>query len=80
MEKEIGSKVIGQEEAVAKISKAVKRGRLGIKDKNKPTTFILLGGSGTGKCVCGDTEIIVRNKTNGEINTIKIKNIIPDTE
>jgi ATP-dependent Clp protease ATP-binding subunit ClpC len=80
MEKEIGSKVIGQEEAVVKISKAVKRGRLGIKDKNKPTVMILLGGSGTGKCICGDTEIIVRNKTNGEINTIKIKNIIPDTE
>jgi len=80
MEKELMGKVIGQDDAVVKISKAIKRGRLGIKDKGKPSSFIFLGGSGTGKCICGDTEIIVRNKINGEVNTIKIKNIIPDTE
>ncbi len=55
MEKELSSKVIGQDEAVSKLSKAIKRGRLGIKDKNKPTTFILLGGSGTGKTLITKT-------------------------
>jgi hypothetical protein len=65
---------------VIKIARAIKRGRLGFKDKGKPSSFIFLGGSGTGKCICGDTEIIVRNKINGEVNAIKIKNIIPDTE
>jgi len=32
-----------------------------------------------GKCISGDTEIIVRNKITGEIKTIKIENIITDT-
>jgi ATP-dependent Clp protease ATP-binding subunit ClpC len=44
------SKVIGQDEAVKKISKAIKRNRLGIKDPNKPIgSFIFLGSTGVGK-------------------------------
>ena len=42
--------VIGQEEAVTKISKAIRRNRVGIKDPNKPIgSFIFLGSTGVGK-------------------------------
>lgn len=46
----LSSKVIGQEEAVMKITKAIRRNRMGIKDPNKPIgSFIFLGSTGTGK-------------------------------
>lgn len=46
----ITGKVIGQDEAVAKIIKAIQRGRVGMKDPNKPTLVaMLIGNSGTGK-------------------------------
>jgi ATP-dependent Clp protease ATP-binding subunit ClpC len=68
------------DDAVSKVVKAIKRNRLGIKDKSKPiASFIFLGPTGVGKCICGDTEITVRNKVTGEIKTINIKNIVPDT-
>jgi ATP-dependent Clp protease ATP-binding subunit ClpC len=76
----LSSKVIGQSEAVSKIAKSIRRNRLGIKDPSKPIgSFIFLGSTGVGKCIIGDTEIIVRNKITGEIKTIKIENIITDT-
>jgi ATP-dependent Clp protease ATP-binding subunit ClpC len=50
LEVNIGSKVIGQSEAVSKISKAIRRNRLGIKDPNRPIgSFIFLGSTGVGK-------------------------------
>jgi ATP-dependent Clp protease ATP-binding subunit ClpC len=50
LESTIGSKVIGQSEAVSKISKAIRRNRLGIKDPNRPIgSFIFLGSTGVGK-------------------------------
>ena len=50
MEKDLTGKVIGQDEAVHKIAKAVKRNRVGIKKKNKPIgSFIFLGPTGVGK-------------------------------
>jgi ATP-dependent Clp protease ATP-binding subunit ClpC len=80
LDKELMGKVIGQDDAVSKVVKAIKRNRIGIKDKNKPVgSFIFLGPTGVGKCICGDTEIIIRNKVTGEIKTINIKNIVPDT-
>ncbi len=46
----IKGKVIGQDEAVAKISKAIQRNRAGLKDPNKPIgSFIFLGQTGVGK-------------------------------
>ena len=46
----LNSKVIGQEEAVKKITKAIRRNRMGIKDPNKPIgSFIFLGSTGVGK-------------------------------
>jgi len=80
LEETLNNLVIGQQEAVGKISKAIRRNRVGIKDPNKPIgSFIFLGSTGIGKCICGDTEIIVRNKVTGEIQTIQIKNIVSDT-
>ena len=46
----LSSKVVGQEEAVLKITKAIRRNRMGIKDPNKPIgSFIFLGSTGVGK-------------------------------
>jgi len=46
----IKNNVIGQDEAVAKVSKAIQRNRAGLKDPNKPIgSFIFLGQTGVGK-------------------------------
>ncbi len=46
----IKGKVIGQDEAVAMVSKAIQRNRAGLKDPNKPIgSFIFLGQTGVGK-------------------------------
>jgi len=50
MDKEIKVKVIGQDEAIEKITKAIKRNRVGIKNQNKPIgSFMFLGPTGVGK-------------------------------
>ena len=50
MAEELESRVIGQEEAVKKVVKAIQRNRAGLKDPNKPIgSFIFLGPTGVGK-------------------------------
>jgi ATP-dependent Clp protease ATP-binding subunit ClpC len=50
LEDELSGKVIGQNSAVSKIAKSIRRNRLGIKDPNKPIgSFIFLGSTGIGK-------------------------------
>lgn len=50
MEQELGGSVIGQDEAIKKVVKAIRRNRAGLKDPNKPIgTFIFLGPTGVGK-------------------------------
>ena len=50
LDKELIGKVIGQDAAVIKIAKSIKRNRLGIKDPNRPIgSFIFLGSTGVGK-------------------------------
>lgn len=50
LDKELIGKVIGQDDAVIKIVKSIKRNRLGIKDPNRPIgSFIFLGSTGVGK-------------------------------
>lgn len=50
LESILKSKVVGQDEAVDKISKAILRNRLGMKDPNRPIgSFIFLGPTGVGK-------------------------------
>jgi len=47
---EIKRKVIGQDEAITKVVKAIQRNRAGLKDPNKPIgTFVFLGPTGVGK-------------------------------
>ena len=50
LESSLNTLVIGQSEAVSRISKSIRRNRLGIKDPNKPIgSFIFLGSTGVGK-------------------------------
>ncbi len=50
MEEELHRRVIGQNEAVEAVAKAIRRGRAGIKDPNRPMgSFIFLGPTGVGK-------------------------------
>lgn len=50
LESILHKRVIGQEEAVSAVSKAVKRGRVGLKDPNRPIgSFLFLGPTGVGK-------------------------------
>nr|WP_320000300.1 ATP-dependent Clp protease ATP-binding subunit [uncultured Draconibacterium sp.] len=50
MGKDLKGKVIGQDEAIVKIVKAIQRNRAGLKDPNRPIgTFIFLGPTGVGK-------------------------------
>lgn len=70
LDKELMGKIIGQDSAVAKVVKAIKRNRIGIKDKNKPIgSFIFLGPTGVGKTmlakllaehVFGDEEALIK--------------------
>ena len=53
MEERITKRVVGQEEAVEKLSKAIRRSRVGLRDPKKPIgSFLFLGASG-----CGKTEL-----------------------
>ena len=50
MAEELKKVIIGQNEAIDKISKAIRRNRIGLKDPNKPIgSFIFLGPTGVGK-------------------------------
>lgn len=50
MEGYLKEKIIGQDEAIEKISKAIRRARAGIKDPNRPIgSFVFLGPTGVGK-------------------------------
>lgn len=50
MAEELNNKVIGQEEAIKKLTKAIQRTRVGLKDPKKPIgSFIFLGPTGVGK-------------------------------
>lgn len=50
LEQTLHKRVVGQEEAVTAVAKAVKRGRVGLKDPNRPTgSFLFLGPTGVGK-------------------------------
>ena len=50
MENILHGRVVGQDEAVVAVSKAIRRGRIGLKDPKRPTgSFIFLGPTGVGK-------------------------------
>ncbi|RMF91892.1 MAG: AAA family ATPase, partial [Nitrospinota bacterium] len=50
MEEELHKRVVGQDEAITAVTRAIRRARAGLKDPNKPTgTFLFLGPTGVGK-------------------------------
>ncbi len=50
LESVLRRRVVGQQEAVTAVAKAIKRGRVGLKDPNRPTgSFLFLGPTGVGK-------------------------------
>ena len=71
LDKNISGKVIGQEEAVKKVVKAIQRNRAGIKDPNKPIgSFIFLGQTGVGKTQLA--KILSSELFNGSESLIRI--------
>ncbi|MBQ6991908.1 MAG: ATP-dependent Clp protease ATP-binding subunit [Clostridia bacterium] len=70
LEKTLHERVIGQSEAVTSVAKAIKRGRVGLKDPNRPIgSFMFLGPTGVGKTelskalaetLFGDEDSIIR--------------------
>ncbi|MCR4925359.1 MAG: ATP-dependent Clp protease ATP-binding subunit, partial [Clostridiales bacterium] len=50
MEEELHKRIVGQDEAVTAVAKAIRRGRVGLKDPKRPIgSFIFLGPTGVGK-------------------------------
>lgn len=70
LERELGEKVIGQDEAVRAVARAVRRGRAGLKNPHRPIgSFIFLGPTGVGKTelckvlaknIFGSEEMLIR--------------------
>ena len=70
LEKNLHQRVIGQNEAVEAVAKAIRRGRVGLKDPKRPIgSFLFLGPTGVGKtelskalaeCLFGDENSIIR--------------------
>ena len=70
LEKNLHKRVIGQNEAVEAVAKAIRRGRVGLKDPKRPIgSFLFLGPTGVGKtelskalaeCLFGDENAIIR--------------------
>ena len=55
LEDRLKEHIIGQDEAVAAVAAAIRRGRVGISPKHKPVSFIFVGSTGVGK-----TELVKR--------------------
>ena len=67
----IKGKVIGQDEAVTKVVKAIQRNRVGLKDPNKPIgSFIFLGSTGVGKTQLA--KVLARELFDSEESLIRI--------
>ena len=70
MEKILHNRIVGQDEAVSAVSRAIRRSRVGLKDPNRPTgSFIFLGPTGVGKtelcktlaeAMFGDEDALIR--------------------
>ena len=64
--------VVGQDEAIDTVCKALKRNRVGLSNNGCMYSYMAIGKTGTGKCVTGDTFITIRNKKTGEIQKVTI--------
>lgn len=71
LEDHLKESIIGQDEAIAKIAKAIRRGRSGIADSRRPIgSFIFMGPTGVGKTELA--RVIAREVFGGENTLIKI--------
>jgi ATP-dependent Clp protease ATP-binding subunit ClpC len=71
LDETIKGKVIGQDEAVQKVVKAIKRNRSGLKDPNTPIgTFIFLGDTGVGKTQLA--KVLAENMFEGKDSLIRV--------
>ena len=71
MEDELRGSVVGQDEAIAQIAKAIRRNRAGLKDPNRPIgSFLFLGPTGVGKTYL--TKILARYLFDSESAMIRI--------
>ncbi len=71
MEQELQGAVVGQDEAVRQISKAIRRNRAGLKDPNRPIgSFIFVGPTGVGKTYL--TKVLAKYLFESEANMIRI--------
>ena len=71
MESELKGSVVGQDEAISQIAKAIRRNRAGLKDPNRPIgSFLFLGPTGVGKTYL--TKILARYLFDSESAMIRI--------
>ena len=71
MENELKGAVVGQDEAIARIAKAIRRNRAGLKDPNRPIgSFLFLGPTGVGKTYL--TKILAKYLFDSEAAMIRI--------
>ena len=75
MNDRIKAQVIGQDEAIDKICKALKRNRIGLHSGKCMYSSIMIGPTGVGKCVSGNTNVKIRNKKTGEIQILTINEL-----
>ena len=86
LEEELGKRVIGQEEAVGAVARAIKRARAGLKDPGKPIgTFMFLGPTGVGKTelakalaekMFGDESMLIRIDMSEYMEKINVSRLI----
>ncbi len=71
MEQELQGSVIGQDDAVRRVCKAIRRNRAGLKDPNRPIgSFIFVGPTGVGKTYL--TKVLAKYLFDSEANMIRI--------
>lgn len=71
LDKDLKEKVIGQNEAIDVLSKAIKRARVGLKDENRPIgSFMFLGPTGVGKTEL--TKALAQNMFGSENSMIRL--------
>ncbi len=77
MSEKVKGIVIGQDEAIDKLVRAVKRARIGIKDPTKPVgSFIFLGPTGVGKCHGKGTKILMYDGSIKNVEDINVGELL----
>jgi len=68
LEKHLSSRIVGQDEALGVISRAIRRGRVGLKDPHRPSgAFLFMGPSGVGKT---ETARVIAEKVFGDSSAL----------